>query len=314
MATSSTTQSALLSGAAKDDVVGLNGDYIFTVKDLLANDPGGAAKVDLTTQFFFGDAGSTTQFADQAAYMAAHGITKISDLDGGTYQINAGATDFNYFVQIGNKGTWSEAHVDVAGAPAPVGHLGSALFTENFDGNDNGGYGVLDSLPGQFAVVNFGLTESGAPNENGWVGGSHAELGADGYGTIESTSGGFWFDTMNSPGPANISHAFTDATAAVAGTTSVLSFDIGTQDLTYQGQHYATDPNASFEFKIDGQTVAQFDASDFSSPNGLVHFDIDISAYAGAGNQHTLELVDTTSVAGFTGFAIDSIQIHDWVV
>lgn len=89
MATSSTTQSALLSGAAKDDVVGLNGDYIFTVKDLLANDPGGAAKLDLTTQFFFGDAGSTTQFADQAAYMAAHGITKISDLDGGTYQINA---------------------------------------------------------------------------------------------------------------------------------------------------------------------------------------------------------------------------------
>ena len=39
MATSPTSKSAPLSGAAKDDAVGLNGDYTFTIADLLANDP-----------------------------------------------------------------------------------------------------------------------------------------------------------------------------------------------------------------------------------------------------------------------------------
>ena len=55
MATSPTSKSALCSAAAKDDAVGLDGDYTFNIADLLANDPGGAAKVSLTTQFFFGD-------------------------------------------------------------------------------------------------------------------------------------------------------------------------------------------------------------------------------------------------------------------
>lgn len=55
MGTSTTSNSAQNSGAAKDDVVGLNGDYDFTIADLLKNDPGGAAKVDVTKQFFFGN-------------------------------------------------------------------------------------------------------------------------------------------------------------------------------------------------------------------------------------------------------------------
>src|SRR5262245_52789969 len=107
MATSPTSNSALLSGAAKDDAVGLNGDYIFTIKDLLANDPGGAAKVSIDTQFFFGD--TAADKANQAQYLFDHGIEKISNDDGGTYVIHDNAIDFSYFVQIGNKGTWSQA-------------------------------------------------------------------------------------------------------------------------------------------------------------------------------------------------------------
>ena len=39
----------------------------------------------------------------------------------GTYTHWSGATDFQYFVQIGNKGTWSQADVDVtAPEPAPA--------------------------------------------------------------------------------------------------------------------------------------------------------------------------------------------------
>jgi hypothetical protein len=91
MATSPTTKSALQSGAAKDDHVGDNGDYVFTIADLLGNDPGGAAKVDVTKQFLFGT--TQAEWANQKGYLADHGITDNGD---GTFTINAGATDFQY--------------------------------------------------------------------------------------------------------------------------------------------------------------------------------------------------------------------------
>jgi hypothetical protein len=126
---------------------------------------------------------------------------------------------------------------------------------------------------------------------NGWdTSGTaeHSELGASGYGGIDATSGGFWFDTQNSPGGAHISHEFADATAAGGGVTSVLSFDITTQSLNFNGQHYATDPNATFEFRIDGNTVKQFNADDFTAGERQ-HFDVAINGdwYSG-GTQHTL--------------------------
>jgi len=115
MPTSPTSKSALQSGAAKDDAVGLHGDYTFTIADLLGNDPGGAAKVDVSKQFFFGSAAD--QF-HQAEYLACHGIV---DNGNGTYTLTSDAIDFDYMVQIGNKGTWSQAHVDVtAPVPPPV--------------------------------------------------------------------------------------------------------------------------------------------------------------------------------------------------
>src|SRR5262245_61921047 len=128
MATSPTSKSAPLSNAAKDDVLGADGNFTFKISDLLANDAGGANKSG--TAFFFGTA--QDQF-HQAEYMAAHGIHDNGD---GTYTRTSGAFDFDYSVQIGNKGTWSSAHVDVT-APVPAPHLGNALFTENFDGYDS---------------------------------------------------------------------------------------------------------------------------------------------------------------------------------
>lgn len=137
MATSPTSKSAPLSGAAKDDAVGLNGDYTFTIQDLLGNDPGGAAKISGTTQFFFGDApvgGGLPTIDAQKAYLALHGITANEAFT--EFTIGAGATDITYMVQIGNKGTWSTADVDVT-APEPVvepePHAGDLLFSEDFD-------------------------------------------------------------------------------------------------------------------------------------------------------------------------------------
>ena len=65
MGTSPTSKSAPLSNAAKDDAVGLNGDYTFSIADLLANDPGGANK--LAGHFFFGN---ITDYADTTIYGA----------------------------------------------------------------------------------------------------------------------------------------------------------------------------------------------------------------------------------------------------
>jgi hypothetical protein len=306
MATSPTSQSAPLSGAAKDDT--LVASTNFTIADLLANDPGGAAKVNTDTQFFFGTAEDQD---DQAAYMAAHGIIDNGD---GTYTLTGNASDFQYMVQIGNKGTWSLADVDVApGEPVVDPHLGDNLFTENFDGYGADTQQTYYDPPGTavFAAVDLNAA-------NDWTGASSSELGADGYGDIETTTGigeeAFWLDTQNSPGGINITHEFTDTTDAVDGVTSVLSFDVAIQSLDYLGNHYETDPDATLEVQIDGVAVATIGYDDFAIVNEMNHYEIPIAAYADLGDDtHTISIVDTSPDASYTGFAVDSIAINDWV-
>lgn len=298
MATSPTSKSALQSGAAKDDSVGLNGDFTFTIADLLANDPGGAAKVNTGTQFFFGETAADRE--SQAAYLEAHGITDNGD---GSYTLSANAIDFKYFVQIGNKGTWSQADVEVT---APEGQLGDNLFKENFDGYE----GSVFQASGDF------WQSTNLNTASGWTGATAggSELGSNGYLSVETTSGdgdeAFWLDTQNSIGPIDLSHTFTDDTGAVGGVTSVLSFDIAKQD---EGP-YVTNPDAAFEFRIDGVTVAHIDAKDLVNAGQMYHYDIDIAGYAAAGADHTIQLIDVTEQSSYNGFSIDSIQINDWVI
>jgi hypothetical protein len=92
-----------------------NTDLTFTIRDLLANDPGGAAKLGIS-QFFFGDNAS---FLAQKAYLDLHHIgydptqTTGFTLDS-VFTLNIDSIDFQYMVQIGNKGTWSQGDVDVS--------------------------------------------------------------------------------------------------------------------------------------------------------------------------------------------------------
>ncbi|MGY8667078.1 hypothetical protein Q3C01_32630 [Bradyrhizobium sp. UFLA05-109] len=207
--------------------------------------------------------------------------------------------------------------------PSP-GHLGPTLFMDNLD--YFGGNVIKDPSNDHTVAEVINLDAVG-----GWIGGSQMELGFSGSG-ITPTSGFHWLDTQNSAGPINISHVFTDTTTAAPGgytgppgvpspalpagtvTTSVLSFDIGKESLDFNGQHYETDPNASFEFRIDNTTVATFHASDFATANEFKHFDINLNYSFFAGGVHTLTLVDTTATAGYAGFAIDTVQIHDWII
>jgi len=300
MGQTTTSPQVQINNAAKDDtIIGVT----FTIKDLLGNDPGGAAKLDLTKQFFFGD--TAADQANQAQYLIDHGIVKLSDDNGGTYGINEGALDFSYFVQIGNKGTWSQADVDIT---APVPHLGAALFTENFDGYT----GTKYEASGDF------WQSTNLHDANGWDGATAAgsELGSSGYSNIATTSGvgdaAFWLDTQNSIGPINLSHVFNDSTAAASdGVTAVLSFDIAKQDLGSVG---TTDPDATFEFRVDNVVVKEVTASELTAFNTLQHFDIEIAEYADlTDSSHTLSLVDTTT-GSYIGFAVDSITIQDWVI
>ena len=107
--------------AAKNDHLGDDGDFVFTIDDFIANDPGGANK---NANFFFGD--TENDRTHQAEYLQAHGIIDNHD---GSYTLTSSAIDFKYFVQIGGNGTWSTADVDVT-APA----CDALLNGDNFDG------------------------------------------------------------------------------------------------------------------------------------------------------------------------------------
>jgi hypothetical protein len=276
--------------------LGADGHFTFKISDLLANDPGGAAKVDVTKQFFFGD--TAADQANQAQYLLDHGIHDNGD---GTYTLTNDATDFHYFVQIGNKGTWSQAAVDVT-APVDTHHAGALLFNENFDSysltDDHGSWGVANLGTGGWANPVAG---------GGWTGATDELLKSP----VLATTGTQSLDTQNSPGRIDIFNHFDDPT----GGKAQLSFDIAKQNW---GAASTTDPNAAFQIKIDGTVVKEIHANDLAQlpeSNHMYHFDVVFDTGAAPGG-HLIELVDVTPGANdhSTGFSVDTIQIHDWIV
>jgi hypothetical protein len=304
MAQAPTSKQVPINNAAKDDALGADGVYTFKIADLLANDPGGAAKLDLTKQFFFGS--TAADQADQAGYMKAHGIVDNHD---GTFTLNSSAIDFDYFVQIGNKGTWSEAHVDVTAPPAPTGHAGNALFIENFDsytaGADHGSWqqsAITTPTDGPAA----GHYWANKAADGSWVGVTDGEL-------LKApelvTSGNQSLDTQNSPGRVDMFNWFVDPT----GGKAQLTFDIAKQNW---GSASTTDSNAAFQFKVDGNVVAEVHAGDLVEANHMYSYHVEFDVAGGPGAGHQIELVDVTPGANdhITGFAVDSIHINDWIV
>ena len=128
---------------------------------------------------------------------------------------------------------------------------------------------------------------------------------------MKSTSGDFWLDTQNSIGPINLSHTFINSAAAASdGVTAVLSFDIAKQNLGAIG---TTDPNATFEFRVDDKVI-KIAAADIDAFNTMQHFEVKLAEYTDLSDStHTLSLVDTTGFM-YIGFAVNSIQINDWVI
>ena len=312
----------MVNNAAKDDVITEGGS--FTIADLLANDPGGANK--LAGHFFFGEtsdysgvnfaAGNIPTIQQQLDYLAHLGVTALDDttdlqsLDGVHFTASfEAAENFSYSVQIGNKGTWSSADVGIKDATP---HVGQSLFTENFEGYNTDSNVVNAGGAYEVVVANMANDNGGAAT-GGWAGATatSVELGGANYGGVLANNS-HWSDTqstvdgvsgLSDTGQISMSHGFTDPT----GGSVQLSFDIGKQDYSAL---YVTDPNATFEFRVDGNVVKTITAGELTT-NQLSHFDVVVDGLtAGA---HTLELVDTTEVSSNVGFAIDNIAIHDWI-
>jgi hypothetical protein len=287
-------------GNAKDDVIGngLSHSYTFTIADLLANDVNAKAST-----FFFGDGLDALK---QAKYMADHGIV---DNHNGTYTATAGH-DFEYsvFTTSGKcGGAYSVADVDVKDF---VPHQGNLLFADSFENYTNvqtsdasGGWKAVDLSKG---------------NPGGWSSTDTAtEVTHTNYfGLVNSSDGNYWLDTQATTGGINISHLFNDPN----GGKVEVSFDLSTENFTSIFQGAATDPHAAFQFRIDDNgatktiTVQDILNKTGGHDNQMAHFDFVVDV-TGAGD-HTLHLADVTPAdhASPFGFALDNVQVHDWIV
>jgi hypothetical protein len=198
--------------------------------------------------------------------------------------------------------------------PAPTPHAGDLLFQENFDSYakqaDHGSW--YETNLGVGSLQNDNLYHGWA-NEQGT--GAYGEI-VQGQGilnSIESSSGGWWLDTQNSPGGINISNWFHDPT----GGAFKFEFDIGIHDFG-TGPMQETASDAKLEVKVDGQLVKTITYADLAAtPEQMVHqsFVVNNVGNGGAAGNHTINFHDVTpSTGNFVGFALDTIAIHDWVV
>lgn len=316
MATSPTTKSALTSGAAKDDSVGAPGHYTFTIQDLLANDPGGAAKVDVTKQFLFGT--TEAEWANQTKYLLDHGITY--DAKTGIYTITSDATDFQYMVQIGNKGTWSTAHVDVtAPEPEPVAtpHLSGIELLKNWDFEQD----HVDLFPG-YADLN---SIAGWQNEGGTSQPMQVQHESFGFVTGFAEGEHQWLDTSASPGNVHIGQDVDVGT----GVKAQLRVSVAAEDIVFNNgasiDTYRPDADDHLLFKFNGTVVQDISLEDFTV-NGQVdwnHFkDFTVDVTGSAGMDHfeiestgMTQYTDASGVIhGYAGFAVDHVSLQEWII
>lgn len=193
------------------------------------------------------------------------------------------ATGFDYVIRMAN-GTYSHAHVDLEQPEVEEAQAGGSLFLENF-----GSYTTTDG----FAVVDL--------STGGWTStGGATEVVKDGYQGIVGNDGGYWLDTQATPGGVDITHAVTDANGGKAQLTISVaaqqfgSFETtGTLDVVWNG------------VLVDTITVAEL--GDF---NTFHEFSWVVDSVAGA---NAVEIHDT-GPAVVVGFALDAVQVNDWIV
>jgi hypothetical protein len=312
MATSPTSKSAPLSNAAKNDALGHDGDFTFTISDLLANDAGGAK----ASSFFFGsgDNGGLTQ----AEYMSAHGIVDNHD---GTFTLTSDAFDFTYSVQIGNKGTWSTAAVDVT-APEPVvdQHHNGALAAEwTFENHTQAGGDNTGTPNGFWNLNQWAADHLGVYGEEADSFGFTADI------QVHGTDGHRALDTAGSPGNIFL-QAIPEGRGGVLGQgatmpdlvdgrmyhaeVSILKQDYHNDPAMVAAGTDGTDPDAWVQFNFNNETLT-VRASDIDVGNEFVKFDL---VFKGVEGEDSFSIMSHGTDDDAQGLLIDTIQVYDWLI
>lgn len=212
----------------------------------------------------------------------------VVDNGDGTYTYSGPADGtFSYSVQMAS-GTWSTAEVsfDVPCDP----HAGDQLFFDNFSSY------TTAQLWGTADLSSGGWTSTG----------SATEVVADGYQGVltgDSITGGtYWLDSAGSPGGIDIETSVNDAN----GGQAQIVLNVATQ----QFGTYTTDPNTELDIIWNGVTVGSITASDFDAANAFEDFSFVVDSNTGS---NSLQIVDTNTNS-YVGFAIDSVQVNDWLI
>ena len=236
-------------------------------------------------------------------YLADHGITS----NGWHLHHHQRCHDFKYMIQTGNKGTWSTASVDVT-APEPVvePHLSDKELVSNWDFEQNfitdgteAAY-FIGAPTGWTDLTNGAVTPELAKN---WGG-----VGDDGsFGEGESQ----WLDSAGSPGNIDISTTLAPENDLAEGHTAQLSVSVAAQALSF-GSQYTIPDDAELVFNFNGHEVLKINASDFGDDFNTFHtLTADVTGVEGA---DTLEIYSTHQDAANSGFAIDHVSVHEWLI
>jgi len=301
----------LKNNAAKDDHIGQDGDFTFTIEDLLKNDPGGANKID--GHFFFGDTAADRD--NQADYLTNHGIQDNGD---GTYTLLSNATDFHYFTQIGNNGTWSNALVDVTAPPppAPTAHDGNLVAKWDFENHTQAQGDNVGTPTGFWNLDQWAASHPGIYGED-----------ADNFGftsniQVHGEDGHRALDTAGSPG--NIFLQAIPTRDGVSGSTmpdleagktyhaevSILKQDYSSNPAMVAAGTEGTDPDAWVQFQFN-DTVLNVHASDIHVGNEFVTFD---TTFLGRAGEDDFQIQSHGTHDDSQGLLIDHIQIHEWLI
>ncbi|MCK1590331.1 hypothetical protein [Bradyrhizobium sp. 169] len=281
-----------------DDEIGQNGDYTFTGQDLLANDhlPRGE-----NIMFAFGLNPEAT-WNTQVAYLRDHGI--IYNPTGNNFFVTYEATDFQYSVSVAGGATavgharndFSHAFVatvDVTAPPKPpTPHAGDLLFSENFDN-----FGQTSTVPSFPA----NLADHGWYNVNN---GGNTAVNLQPHGSLD-----FYLNTKDTQGfDLLVGHTFTDPT----GGQFEVSFDFS----TLPGMNVQESLNVLVDDIFNSNIVASFKGVDYQA-SGWQHVDLILNSNAAPNATHTVfinEQGGSQSTITSIGFAVDNIQVHDWII
>jgi hypothetical protein len=229
-------------------------------------------------------------------------------------------------VQIGNKGTWSMADVDVT-APVPTHHNGDLMAEWTFENHTAAaGDNIGDTPTGFFQLNNWAADHAAlypeADNAFAFAGNLQVH-GGEGHRAL---------DTAASPGniflqatPEGRNGAVLSENGGVDGGATMPDLEAGHvyhAEVSILKQDYSgdqalvdagwggTDSDAWVSFNFNG-TLLNVHASDIHVDNQFVTFGVE---FKGVQGEDHFSIMSHGTADDNQGLLIDSIQIHDWIV